>query len=84
MSTQPLVIAGVEFASRLFLGTGKFGSGELMRASLRASGAQVVTVALGRVRTGGEHDDILDHLNDGSYHLLPNTSGTRTAAEAGE
>jgi thiazole synthase len=82
MSTQPLIIAGVQFSSRLFLGTGKFGSGEVMRASLKASGAQVVTVALGRVRTGGEHDDILDHLNDGSYHLLPNTSGTRDAGEA--
>ena len=82
MRTQPLVIAGVEFSSRLFLGTGKFSSGEAMRASLRASGAQVVTVALGRVRTGGEHDDILGHLGDGLYHLLPNTSGTRNAKEA--
>ncbi len=82
MSARPLTIAGVEFSSRLFLGTGKFSSGEIMRASLRASGAQVVTVALGRVRTGGEHDDILGHLGDGLYHLLPNTSGTRNAAEA--
>jgi thiazole synthase len=82
MSTTPLVIAGVEFSSRLFLGTGKFSSGAVMRESLRASGAQVVTVALGRVRTGGEHDDILGHLGDGLYHLLPNTSGTRTAKEA--
>jgi thiazole synthase len=82
MSTQPLVIAGVEFSSRLFLGTGKFSSGKVMRASLQASGAQVVTVALGRVRTGGEHDDIIDHLGDGNHHLLPNTSGTRNAKEA--
>jgi thiazole synthase len=82
MSTQPLVIAGVTFPSRLFLGTGKFSSGKVMRASLEASGAQVVTVALGRVRTGGEHDDILDHLSGGNYHLLPNTSGTRDAKEA--
>ncbi len=82
MSAKPLVIAGVEFRSRLFLGTGKFSSGEAMRQSLQASGAQVVTVALGRVRTGGEHDDILGHLGDGLYHLLPNTSGTRNAREA--
>jgi thiazole synthase len=53
-----------------------------MRASLEASGAQVVTVALGRVRTGGEFDDILSHIEPGRYHLLPNTSGARDAREA--
>jgi thiazole synthase len=82
MSSGPLVIAGVEFSSRLFLGTGKFSSGEVMRRSLAASGTQLVTVALGRVRTGGEPDDILDHLDSGQYRLMPNTSGTRTAKEA--
>jgi thiazole synthase len=82
MSSGPLVIAGVEFSSRLFLGTGKFSSGEVMRMSLEASGTQLVTVALGRVRTGGEQDDILGHLDRSRYRLLPNTSGTRTAKEA--
>ena len=82
MNPYPLVIAGVEFSSRIFLGTGKFSSGEVMRASLEASGTQLVTVALGRVRTGGEPDDILDHLDTGRYRLLPNTSGTRNAREA--
>ncbi|HEY5079922.1 MAG TPA: thiazole synthase [Opitutaceae bacterium] len=82
MSAHPLVIAGVEFSSRLFLGTGKFSSGEVMRASLEASGTQLVTVALGRVRTGGEPDDILGQLDTDRYRLLPNTSGTRNAREA--
>ena len=82
MSPRPLVIAGVEFTSRLFVGTGKFGSGEVMRASLAASGTQLVTVALGRVHTGGEPDDILSHLEPTRYRLLPNTSGTRNAREA--
>jgi thiazole synthase len=82
MSALPLVIAGVEFRSRLFLGTGKFSSGEAMRRSLEASGTQLVTVALGRIRTGGEPDDILGHLDTGRYRLLPNTSGTRNAREA--
>ncbi len=82
MSGDPLIIAGVSFSSRLFVGTGKFGSGEAMRASLEASGTQLVTVALGRVRTGGEQDDILGHLDPARYRLLPNTSGTRTAKEA--
>jgi thiazole synthase len=82
MSNGPLVIAGVPFTSRLFVGTGKFSSGEAMRLALEASGSQMVTVALGRVRTGGEPDDILDHLDSSRYRLLPNTSGTRTAKEA--
>jgi thiazole synthase len=82
MSRGPLIIAGVEFSSRLFVGTGKFSSGEVMHRSLEASGTQLVTVALGRVRTGGEHDDILGHLDTARYRLLPNTSGTRNAREA--
>jgi len=82
MSTQPLVIAGVSFTSRLFLGTGKFSSGGAMRQSLEASGTQLVTVALGRIRTDGEPDDILGHLDSIRYKLLPNTSGTRNAREA--
>jgi thiazole synthase len=82
MSQSPLIIAGVEFTSRLFVGTGKFSSGAIMRRSLEASGTQLVTVALGRVRTGGEPDDILGHLDSARYRLLPNTSGARTAREA--
>jgi thiazole synthase len=82
----PLVIAGVEFSSRLFVGTGKFSSGAVMRASLAASGTQLVTVALRRVRTGGPDrggaDDILAHLEPERYRLLPNTSGVRDAREA--
>jgi thiazole synthase len=82
MNASPLIIAGVEFSSRLFLGTGKFSSGKVMRQSLEASGTQLVTVALGRVRTGGESDDILGHLDTKRFRLLPNTSGTRNAKEA--
>jgi thiazole synthase len=82
MTAKPLVIAGVEFSSRLFVGTGKFSSGETMRLSLAASGTRLVTVALGRVRTGGEPDDLLSHLDSARYRLLPNTSGTRNAKEA--
>ncbi len=82
MSAKPLVIAGVEFSSRLFVGTGKFSSSALMRASLAASGTQLVTVALRRVRTDGAADDLLAHLDLGLYRLLPNTSGVRDAREA--
>ncbi len=82
MSLKPLQIAGVEFTSRLFVGTGKYSSGEVMRASLAASGSQLVTVALRRVHTDGRADDILDFLEPQKYRLLPNTSGVRDAKEA--
>ena len=59
MKTSPLVIAGVTLRSRLFLGTGKYRSGSEMAASIDASGAELVTVALRRVRTDGASDDIL-------------------------
>ncbi|MDE3084967.1 MAG: thiazole synthase [Verrucomicrobiota bacterium] len=79
---KPLIIAGVEFSSRLFVGTGKFSSGEVMRASLAALGTQLVTVALRRVRTDGAPDDIVEYLEPERYRLLPNTSGVRDAKEA--
>jgi thiazole synthase len=82
MNTQPLVIAGVEFTSRLFVGTGKYASGEVMRASLAATGTQLATVALRRVHPDGRADDILDFLETEKYRLLPNTSGVRDAKEA--
>ena len=82
MSSRPLVIAGVEFSSRLFLGTGKYSSGAAMAASLAASGTQMVTVALRRVSTDGSDDAILSHLDRSRYRLLPNTSGVRDAKEA--
>jgi len=82
VTTQPLVIAGVTLRSRLFLGTGKYSSGTVMAASLAASGAELVTMALRRVRTDGTADDIVDHLDTDRYRLLPNTSGVRDAREA--
>jgi len=82
MNTSPLVIAGTTLSSRLFLGTGKYSSGAAMAQSLAASGTQLVTVALRRVRMDGETDDILSHLDRSRYQLMPNTSGVRTAKEA--
>ena len=82
MKTSSLVIAGVELRSRLFLGTGKYRSGSEMAASIAASGAELVTVALRRVRTDGVADGILAHLDRDRCRLLPNTSGVRDAKEA--
>ncbi len=84
MNTQdPLVIGGRTFTSRLIVGTGKFGSFDVMRDALEASGTEIVTVALRRVdleATGGP--DILEFVDAARYLLLPNTSGAMDAEEA--
>ena len=77
-----LIIAGRSFGSRLFTGTGKFGHHPLMQEALAASGTELVTVAMKRVNTKREEEDILDYLPAGQFQLLPNTSGARTAKEA--
>jgi thiazole synthase len=82
---RPLVIAGREFRSRLFLGTGKFSSPESMRDALDASGTEIVTVALRRADLSGKKDpfaNILEFIDPKRYLLLPNTSGAMNAEEA--
>ena len=77
-----LMIAGKEFGSRLFTGTGKFSSNQLMEDALIASGSELVTVALKRIAVKGSQDDIIAHLQHPQFNLLPNTSGVRDAKEA--
>ncbi|QEH40067.1 thiazole synthase [Chitinophaga sp. XS-30] len=80
---EPLIIAGRTFGSRLFTGTGKFGSVTAMEEAILASGSELVTVALKRIDTGNpQEDDMLAYLQHPHLHLLPNTSGVRTAKEA--
>lgn len=75
-------ISDITFTSRLFLGTGKFGSNQQMEAAILASGSELVTVALKRVDFETETDAILSHLRHPNINLLPNTSGARNAKEA--
>jgi thiazole synthase len=80
-----LTIAGRQFHSRLFLGTGKFSSNEVMRDALAASGTQIVTVALRRADLSGQRDpyaNILEFIDPQQYLILPNTSGAINATEA--
>lgn len=79
---QTLKIADKSFNSRLFTGTGKFGSNKEMEEALLASGSELVTVALKRVDLKNADDDLLSHLKHPQLHLLPNTSGVRNAKEA--
>jgi thiazole synthase len=76
-------IADKVFNSRLFTGTGKFSSLNLMEESLLASGSELITVALKRVDVKDKNQgDLLSHLNYSHINLLPNTSGVRNAKEA--
>ncbi|MCX6352628.1 MAG: thiazole synthase [Bacteroidetes bacterium] len=79
---KKLIIAGREFNSRLFLGTGKFGSHTQMQSAIIASATEMVTVALKRVNPDKEDEDILHFIPKENMVLLPNTSGVRTAKEA--
>ena len=78
-----LVIAGREFDSRLFLGTGKFCNNDLMARAIEASGTEMVTVAMKRIELDDKEDDLLTHITQNKgIQLLPNTSGVRNAEEA--
>ncbi|AIR64713.1 thiazole synthase [Cedecea neteri] len=77
-----LQIADKTFSSRLFTGTGKFSSSQMMIDAIRTSGSQLVTMAMKRVDLRGHSDDILLPLQQAGVHLLPNTSGAKTAEEA--
>ncbi|MBQ7667342.1 MAG: thiazole synthase, partial [Kiritimatiellae bacterium] len=80
---KPLVIGNRTFTNRFFLGTGKFASRAEMRAALEASGTELVTAALSRVREGdAASDDILSAIDRSKVEVMLNTSGARTAGEA--
>ena len=74
-----LRIGDTELTSRLFIGTGKYGDDAMIPEIARASGAEVITVALRRVERGGT--GIIDYIPK-NMRLLPNTSGARNAEEA--
>ena len=75
------MIAGVEFSSRLFVGTGKFASYKTMKLALEKSDVDVVTVALRRVDSSSKTENIIDYIPKKCV-LVPNTSGARNADEA--
>lgn len=78
-----LIIGGREFNSRLFVGTGKFSSNELMLLAILASESEMITVAMKRIdMEHEEEDDMLQHINRERVQFLPNTSGVRNAEEA--
>jgi len=74
-------IGGRDLSSRLLVGTGKFTSYDLIPEVVRASGAQVITVALRRMDFDAPTENMVNYLPEGAI-LLTNTSGARNAAEA--
>ena len=75
------VLAGKSFSSRLIIGTGKYRSFDEMKAAHRASGAEMVTVAVNRVPLDRTTESFLDHL-DPKMQILPNTAGCYDADHA--
>jgi thiazole synthase len=80
---DPLVIADRSFASRLIVGTGKYRSHEETVEAVRASGAEMVTVAVRRIDLdASKQESLLHHLDPEEFFLLPNTAGCFTAEDA--
>lgn len=79
-------VGSFEFGSRLFVGTGKYQTHDLMVQALEASEAEVVTVAIRRdvLAENGQakSESLLDHLDVKRYTVLPNTAGCFTAKDA--
>jgi thiazole synthase len=79
----PLVIGAYRFASRLFVGTGKYPSLEIMQAAHAASGAEVVTVAMRRIHLDDPTGKtLIDYIDRTKLTILPNTAGCFTAKDA--
>jgi thiazole synthase len=80
---DPLTIAGRTFESRLIVGTGKYRDSEETVAAIRASGAEMVTVAVRRVDLDAtKEESLLHHLDPKEFFLLPNTAGCYTEEDA--
>lgn len=78
-----LIISGIEFKSRLWVGTGKYRDFEETRRAVEASGTDVVTVAVRRVNIlNRDSENLLDYIDPKKYKILPNTAGCYTVDDA--
>jgi thiazole synthase len=83
MTTDPLIIAGRSFRSRLVIGTGKYPSHAIMAEAHLASGADMATVAVRRVNlTDKSKESLIDYIDQSRIFILPNTAGCYTAEDA--
>ncbi|MBI5113846.1 MAG: thiazole synthase [Rhodovulum sp.] len=79
--SDPLVIAGRSFRSRLFLGTAGYPNRQVMLDALTASGTEMVTAAIRRISLAGEEESLVELIGERA-HFLPNTAGCQTARDA--
>jgi len=79
--SDPLIIAGRELTSRLFLGTAGYPNRKLMLDAIAASGTEMVTASIRRISLAGEEESLVD-LIPKEVHFLPNTAGCQTAKDA--
>ncbi|GAX60173.1 thiazole-phosphate synthase [Candidatus Scalindua japonica] len=83
MSDTVLKLGKYEFKSRLFVGTGKYETLDIMKEALEASGSEVITVAVRRANIEGKPgESLLDYIDKEKYTILPNTAGCFSADEA--
>ena len=83
LSTDPLIIGGRRFQSRLFTGTGKYPTMELMQRSIERSDCDMVTVAVRRVQSvAAGHAGLMEAIDWTRIWMLPNTAGCTTDEEA--
>lgn len=82
MSEDTWKIGDIELSSRLILGSSSFPSTQVMLDCLEASGTELVTVSLRRVRPGSAGENLYRLLEERGYTLLPNTAGCFTAEDA--
>jgi thiazole synthase len=79
--SDPLMIAGREFKSRLFLGTAGYPNRQVMLDAIAASGTEMVTASIRRISLAGDDESLLN-LIPKSIQFLPNTAGCQTAKDA--
>src|SRR3954447_1951608 len=83
MTSDPLVISGRTFGSRLVVGTGKYPSNTVMADAHLASGAEMVTVAVRRMNlTDKSKESLIDFIDREQIFILPNTAACYTAEDA--
>src|SRR4026207_286201 len=83
MTSDPLVIAGRTFRSRLVVGTGKYPSNAVMADAHRAAGTDMVTVAVRRVNlTDRSKESLIDYIDRDRIFSLPNTAGCYSGEDA--
>src|SRR5438105_9329141 len=82
--TDPLIVGGRAYRSRLLVGTGKYRDFDQTRDAIVASGAEIVTVAIRRTNIGQDANapSLLDVLPPSEFTYLPNSAGCYSADEA--